>query len=133
MAHYPDRSLTIAVLTNAETGQPGRIEEAVARTALGLPLLAVKDLPLTDEERARYVGTYELPDVGMELRVYVDGDALMSHVEGQPAVRLRYQGDDVFIPTFDDRVRLVFDVEGGKATGFVLHQGGASFQARRMD
>jgi len=133
MAHYPDRDLTIAVLTNAEGGQPARIEEALARTALGLPLLVVKDLPLTDEERSRYVGTYELPDVDLELRVFVDGEQLMARAEGQSAFRLKYQGDDVFIASFDDRSRLVFDVEGDTATGFVLEQGGATLQARRMD
>lgn len=133
MAHYPERDLTIVVLTNAETGKPGQIEEALARTVFGLPLLAVKDLPLTDEERERYTGTYELPAVDMELRIFVEDGALMAQAPDQPAFRLRNQGNDTFIPAFDDHVRMVFRRDGGAVTGFVLQQGGASFEARRMD
>jgi hypothetical protein len=87
---------------------------------------AVRDLPLTAEEMARYEGTYtlQLGPQTLDIRVFVQDGRLMSQATGQSAFGLRAQGDHAFIPTFSDEVRLVFTVENGRATGVTLHQDG---------
>lgn len=87
---------------------------------------AVRDLPLTAEEMARYEGTYtlQLGPQTMDLRVFAQDGKLMAQATGQSAFPLRNQGGHVFIPTFSDEARLVFNVENGRATGVTLHQDG---------
>ena len=136
LAHYPDDGITVAVLTNSGSGQPNAIEAVVARTALSLgPPPNVVDLPLTSQEMARYEGTYrlELPNgATLDLRIFADGDRLMSQATGQGANRIRYQGDDVFVPTFDDTVQIVFEVDGDRAAALTLFQGGGEFRGERV-
>ncbi|HEX5726370.1 MAG TPA: serine hydrolase, partial [Longimicrobiaceae bacterium] len=88
---------------------------------------AVRDLPLTAAEMARYEGTYtlQLGPRTLDLRIFVQDGRLMSQATGQGAFRLRHQGEHAFVPDFDDEVRLVFTVESGRAAGVTLHQGGA--------
>lgn len=93
----------------------------------------VRDLALSAEDIGRYEGTYLLA-VGertLELRIFAEDDRLKSQAAGQDVSPLRYQGDHVFVPDFDDTVRLVFTVEDGRATGVVLHQGGGRFTGER--
>jgi D-alanyl-D-alanine-carboxypeptidase/D-alanyl-D-alanine-endopeptidase len=105
-------------------GAPTRRDEASA----------VRDLPLTPEETARYEGTYTLAAGGrtLPLRVFVQDGRLMAQATGQEAFPLRNQGDHVFIPTFDDEVRLVFTMENGRAASVTLHQGGQAIQGARQ-
>ncbi|HEU0299289.1 MAG TPA: serine hydrolase, partial [Longimicrobium sp.] len=93
----------------------------------------VRDLPLTAEEMARYEGTYTL-GMGqrtLEVRVFAQDGKLVAQAAGQEGFPLRYQGDHVFIPSFDDQVRLVFTVENGRATGVTLYQNGAEIPGTR--
>jgi len=94
---------------------------------------AIPDLPLTAEDRARYEGTYtlRLGEQSMELRIFSQDGRLMSQATGQSAFRLRAQGNHVFIPDFDDEVRLVFTVENGRAVSTMLHQGGREITGQR--
>ena len=135
LAHYPDDGLTVAVLTNSGSGDPGVIEDALARTALGIPLQLVEDLPLTDEEMRRYTGRYVLRTGEEELpiRVYVEGGDLFAQAEGQSPSRLLYQGEDVFIPDFSSAVRIVFRGEGRQADVLILQQGGAEYRGERVN
>jgi hypothetical protein len=90
----------------------------------------IVELPLSGEQRALYVGTYDLGQ--MELEVFEQGDSLMVRATGQQEVRLRYLGDHVFVgaPPADD-VRLTFEIEGDRAVAFVLDQGGQTIRAPR--
>lgn len=94
---------------------------------------AIPDPTLTAEELARYEGTYTLSSQGrtLDLRVFAQEGRLMSQATGQEGFRLRSQGNHVFIPDFDDEVRLVFTVENGRATGLTLHQGGQAIPGTR--
>lgn len=98
------------------------------------PPPAVVDLPLAAEEMARYEGTYALGLGGrtLELRVFVQEGKLIGQAAGQEGFPLRSQGDHVFIPIFDDNVRLVFTVENGRATAVTLYQNGAVIPGPRM-
>ena len=94
---------------------------------------AVRDLPLTAEEMARYEGTYTLRmgERTLDVRIFAQGGRLMSQAAGQGAFGLRNQGDHVFIADFDNAVRLVFTMENGRATGVTLHQGGREIPGTR--
>ena len=97
------------------------------------PAPEARDLPLTAEEMARYAGTYTLRpgQRTMEVRIFVEGGRLMSQATGQDAFRLHAQGGHVFVPDFDDEVRVVFTVQDGRATGMVLHQAGQQVPGTR--
>jgi len=131
LAYFPDDGVTVAVLDNTEDASPGRLADHLARVALGVPLPVVRDLPLSAAERALYVGSYALGP--MTLRVFEQGDALLAQATGQGADRLRSQGRHVFVPTFDENVRIEFEVAGDRATGLVLHQGGRVLRAARTN
>jgi D-alanyl-D-alanine-carboxypeptidase/D-alanyl-D-alanine-endopeptidase len=91
----------------------------------------VRDLPLTPEETARYEGTYTLQagERTLDLRVFVQNGRLMAQATGQGSSPLRYQGEHVFVPSFE--AHLVFTVENGRATAVTLHQGGREFPGPR--
>ncbi|MFW6198961.1 MAG: serine hydrolase [Gemmatimonadota bacterium] len=131
LTHYPDADLDIVVLSNTNGAHPGRIEETVARWALGIDVPVVRDEALAAGETETYVGVYELRP-GFELTISVRDGQLMSQATGQPGFRLRAQGDHVFIPTFDDNVRVEFSVDGNRAESLVLYQAGQEIEARRV-
>ena len=94
---------------------------------------AIRDLPLTVQELARYEGTYTFPmgERALELRVFVQDGRLMAQPGPQQPTRLRAQGDHAFIPEADDEIRLVFTVENGRAVGATLHQAGRQTRGTR--
>lgn len=94
----------------------------------------VLDRPVTAEDIARYEGAYLLVigERTLELRIFPQDGRLVSQAAGQRVAPLRYQGDHVFVPDFDDSVRLVFTVEGDRATAVTLHQGGGVFRGDRQ-
>ncbi len=124
LAWFPEDSTVVAVLINTESNATA-VAERADRIALGLPLPVVRDLPTDSATRARFAGTYDLSAIGLKLRVFPLGDSLMGQATGQPAFRLLWQGDSVFVASFDPSVRLEFTVASGQATGVTLHQGGA--------
>lgn len=135
LAHYPDDGLTTVVLTNAGGGDPGRLEEALARTAFGLPLIVVKNLPLTAGQIEMYAGEYRLVmgENTLELRVFGEEGMLKAQATGQNVTELRFQGEHTFIPDFDDEVRLVFHVDDeGRADSLTLFQGGGEVVGTRV-
>ncbi len=98
------------------------------------PAPEVRDVPVTEEEIARYEGTYllEVGDRTLPLRIFGRDGILVSQAEGQREAPLRYQGDHVFVPDFDERVRLVFTVEDDRSTSVTLFQGGREFRGDRQ-
>jgi len=131
MSHYPDDDLDLVVLSNTGGPHAGQVAETIARWALGIDVVVVKDEPLSAEELSVYEGVYQIrPE--LELSVLVRDGQLFSRATGQGEFRLRAQGAHWFIPTFDDNVRLIFIVEEGRATGLTLHQGGQTIEAPRV-
>lgn len=129
MAYYPDADLSIAVLVNTNTPKAETVQDAVARGALGMDRVVPTDLPLTAEQRAQYVGTYDLGPV--EVRVFEDGERLILQPVGQAPARLLSQGEDVFLAEAGGGVRIEFRIEGGRATGLTLFQGSQQLDGER--
>lgn len=130
VAYYPDEELTVVALVNLNGPTADEVAESAARLALGVEMPEVADLPLAEEERRRYVGTYDVEV--LELEVFEEDGELMAQGEGQPAFRLLYQGDHEFRASFDSAVRLVFTVEEDRAESVTLHQGGMRFEGPRL-
>lgn len=149
LAHYPgeagpDDDLTVAVLANSDAAPTGRVEETLARAALGIPEPEVADLPVPADLGRRVTGRYL---IGGELPAEIrsrDG-TLFAQAEGQREWRMLYQGTRetdagraaVFRAEFDPgAVRLDFLLSGdpgAPSPAFVLHQGGSTVRAERME
>lgn len=136
-AWFPDDSLSITVLPNAEGARPDRLLNAVARVAFGIPLeQPPQPVSLSATELARYAGQYglQLPNgTSLPMRIWVDGSRLMSQATGQGPIALIPYGHDVFGADFDSSVRLTFTVVGDHASKFTLHQGGGILTATRTE
>lgn len=130
LSWHPTDSIGVVVLVNTTPGHTAQIHEPIARAALGLARRVVQDLPLDSAQRARYVGTYQLPS--LEVRVFDSDGVLMTQATGQGVLRMKYQGDDTFLLDTPQEIRLVFQLEGEQAGGFTLYQGGATVPARRI-
>jgi len=135
LAYYPNDDLTIVVLANGPTNT-GRVQEDIARAVLGLPAREsprVEEQPLSAEQRAQYVGTYDLaPALPLQVKVYEQGERLMAQATGQGTIPLFYQGGHRFAGPPGSGIELEFTVTNGVATSFTLHQGGGEFEARRL-
>lgn len=135
-AYLPDDRLSVTVLTNSGSASSDFLAQQVERAALGIPLLRMpKRVALTEAERRRYVGEYEmtLPNGRtLPLAVTDDGHRLEARVRGQDPFEMIPFGHDVFGARFDPTLRITFALENGHATGFTLVQGGLTIPARRV-
>jgi CubicO group peptidase (beta-lactamase class C family) len=131
LAHYPEADLHIAVLANSENANTALIEQRIARVVLGLSADTVKDLPLDETAAQKYVGEYALGQ--LTVRVFLEGGKLMIQPTGQPAFRIRFQGDHRFIPTFSDDISVEFNMYGARASSVVLYQGGRPMTVKRVE
>jgi CubicO group peptidase (beta-lactamase class C family) len=136
-AWFPDDSLSVTILPNAESARPDRLLNAVARLALGVPPeQPPKPVTLSAAELARYAGQYslQLPNgATLPMRVWVDGNRLMSQATGQGPIALTPYGHDVFGADFDSSVRLTFTLVGDHASKFTLQQSGVTMNAARTE
>lgn len=130
LGRYPDDSLSVLVLINSDVASTGPIVKAVTRRALGLPVEEVKDVAIDAAELVRYFGVYALGP--LQLRIFEEGGKLTGQATGQGPIQLLYQGEHAFVAALDHGIRLVFDIQDGRATGLTLYQGGAVVPAKRM-
>lgn len=131
MAYYPDEGLATAVLVNTNTPKAQAVQQAVARAALGLERIVPTNLPLTAEQRAQYLGTYDAGPI--QLRIYEEGERLLLQPSGQSTARLLFQGDAVFLADVGRETRIEFRVEEGRATALTLYQGSQQLEAQRIE
>jgi CubicO group peptidase (beta-lactamase class C family) len=139
LVHYPDDSLYIAVLANTSPAPSTEVADNIARTIFGMPLRSGPEprteLATTAEERAKYVGSYSMvqPDgTRRTVRVAEENGALVLQPEGQRAMRLVRHGENTFGIAGQASGRVLFDVSGGKATGFQIDRGARPLEATRI-
>lgn len=129
LSYYPRADVAIAVLSNSGSAPSDQIERAIARKVFGIPAPVVRDLPLGAAERARYLGVYDTGGLG-ELPVVEEGERLRI---GAPLnVTLLHQGDHTFAARGNPEMRVVFRLEGDRATSLTLTAGGSDIEARRV-
>ncbi len=137
LAHYPERAVAVAVMSNASRVRPTvqRMERVVAAAALGLELPddSVAEIPISADAASRYAGTFavQLPGRTIELRTFLDEGVLTAQPGGQSTFRLSYQGEDEFVVTDKPEIRLAFVMEDDRAAGVTLHQHGRTFEGER--
>jgi len=119
------------VLFNSDGANPNRLAALLAGSVLGVDIPVIADLPTTAEIRARYIGTYDLGPIA--LRVFEQQGQLWAQGTDQPENRLLFQGGHEFRLAADPSVRLVFEMEGARAARFILHQGGGTLSAPRVN
>ena len=133
-AYFPNDSLSVTVLTNSGAANPGYLMRNVARAALGLPLdRPPAPVALSFAERARYAGRYEIVRPGgapIGVTVTNAADTLTLQVRGDRIALIPY-GHDTFGEADDPSVRIVFTLDGPRASGFRLVTAGDTLQARR--
>ena len=115
-------------------GAVGYLLRQVARAALGAPLeVPPTVVPLTAADRARYAGVYalSLPAGARDFTVAEVGDGLTGQPAGQNPVPLLHYGNHTFGASFDPSLRVVFTIEGGRATRMTLVQGGQQIDGPR--
>ena len=130
----PSAELSVTVLTNSGGAPADELVKQLVRAALGAPLKQrPAEVPLAAAERARYVGVYalELPNGARDFTVAIEGDHLTGQLAGQQALPMLHFGNHVFGAEFDPNLRLVFTVDGDKASKVTLQQGGGTFPGLR--
>jgi CubicO group peptidase (beta-lactamase class C family) len=130
----PSAELSITVLTNSGSARSSDLLRQLGRAALGVPLdRPPPTVPLAATDRRRYVGVYALDFAGTvrEFTVAEAGDQLTGQMTGQGANQIRHLGNHTFGVSFDPAVRLVFTVDGDRATKMTLVQGGRRIEGAR--
>jgi hypothetical protein len=85
--------------------------------------------PLTAEQRAVYIGRYDLGPATLE--VFEEDGRLRVRGTG-PTVTLVWRGSDTFVVNVDGSVRLVFEVVDGRAEHVTVHDTGGRFSGPRV-
>jgi len=130
----PDVELSVTVLANSGRAPVGRLLRQLTLAALGRPLdQPAKEVPLPAADRAKYVGVYALalPNGPRDFTIAQDGDHLTAQLAGQIATPILFYGNDTFGMRFDPALRLIFEVEGGRALKVVLLQNGGRYEGMR--
>jgi hypothetical protein len=128
--HYPDDSLTIAVLLNTdgfETESASAIEAKVARVMLGIPEPTFGEVALTATQRDALCGTFEHFEEGKVSRFerYVESGRLMErNVASGEAYPLRHLGDGVFGDPEWGEMRLISELSEVPARVITTTTGG---------
>lgn len=125
----PDDGITVAVLSNSDAMNPGKVADSVARLALGLAVFEPKDLAMSPADVARFSGEFAFDGIPLEIRFFERGGQFWAQATGQKEARLLYQGEGEFRASFDAAVKFVFVKDS--ADSFVLHQGGRTMPANR--
>jgi CubicO group peptidase (beta-lactamase class C family) len=126
-ARFPEKRLSVFVLSNAGDNGSGRVSDGVARLVLGTKEAEQTEIKLTEEQLKPLVGTFNLPD-GRVLETKATGPQLTAQVTGQPAFPIYPESPTKF---FFKVVKASIEFklgEDGKATGATLRQGGATIE-----
>ena len=120
------------VLAHGSRLDAASVARAVTRAVFDIPAPEVADLPLSEAEIERYVGTYQ---VGCTTLVIAEQDGqLVLQSEPHGRVALLHQGGHVFLGADEVDVRLTFLVgDSERASGFELEEFGSSSRATRFE
>lgn len=129
LAAIPATDTTIVVVARGDVDVV-RLVDAVARTVLGTAAPEVRDLELSDAERASYVGDYYAGCTSYPI-VAENGHLVLVHPLRGRRLRLLHQGDGTFVAADDPEVKLVFEHDDGRVVAFVLTEHGVRLRAVR--
>ncbi|MCH9646790.1 MAG: PQQ-binding-like beta-propeller repeat protein [Deltaproteobacteria bacterium] len=110
-------------LARAQSEDHTAIAEFLAPKVAALPAEEVTEVEEPLEVLEGRVGTYRNEEVGMTIKISLDGETLQAQAEGQDALSLRPEGKGVYGARGMAAVSLKFLGRGGLSEGFVLSQG----------
>jgi len=125
LSYYPDDDLTVAVLTNSGSANPGVLESRIARAILGIEEQVVEVLPLEPADAALYVGVYN-PGRGPIRVLLVDGELRAL------GAALQRVGEHEFVVDSDPYRVITFTVEDGQAVSLTMQREGPETVAPRV-
>lgn len=128
MACYPDDQLVVAVLASCPSAPVARIEEDLARLALGMSAKRVLDLPLASA--SPFTGAYQIGTT--RVRILERAGRLVLQ-DPERELELAWQGALAFVARTDASIQLLFQLDEQRASGFELRQNGTTQRALRMD
>jgi hypothetical protein len=111
-----------AVAAPAHLAAPG--------TSLDQPAKEVP-LPAADRTKSLGVNALALPSGPRDFTIAEDEGHLTAQLAGQIANPILFYGDDTFGMRFDPALRLIFEVEDGRAVRVVLLQNGGRYPGMR--
>ena len=135
LMHDPDRDITVAVLANLNGGQAGDLGAKLMTLARGgeVTLQSEREAAQNDPAvLADYEGTYALSP-SFKIRVFIEGDKLMTQATGQSAFQLFAQEgeeDFFFLKVVDAQVRFNRD-DTGDVGSLTLYQNGQEITGAR--
>ncbi len=125
LSHYPDEDLTVVVLTNTTSANPGPLESRIARAVLDIPERRATTVDLSEEELQVYTGTYDPGRSPIEVSIE-DGILVAA------GSRLRPIGNHVFLSAVDDYREITFTLSNGKAVNLRIEREGHVTEAPRV-
>lgn len=127
LALYPEEDLGIAVLINSGSGQPGLLENRIARAVLGMEQPVVEEIEVPESDLERCAGTFDAGRSPVTVR-FEDGSL---HGFGE---RLAPVGPGVFHPGGNPFTRIVCESgpEGGDAPALTVTSGGVTTRYPRV-
>lgn len=134
---FPDDDLSIAVISNGEPINAGKIAREIALAALGVQKTATGDVAITADLMRRIAGQYRFDDAPFwDVKIWEEGGNAMvqASAEGQGPFAILWQGPDVsggneFRASFDPEVKMIFAEDGGS---FTLFQGDGRMTVKRV-
>lgn len=126
--------LTVAVLANQNTPAADRIGKDLVALYLGKdvkPRPVLTEVKLPAQKLDSVAGQYELRP-GFVLKVWREGEQLMTQATGQGKLPIQASAEDQFYSTLVD-ARITFQRgPDGKVTQLTLHQGGREMVGKRI-
>lgn len=106
---------SITLLSHAKAGGAPAQSVREYLESLGDADMALPIVPLTETERAAYLGSYGFGLAGQQLVVGASGESLFVERVGVAKRTIRYVGSNEFRPAGGESVRLRFAIQNGKA------------------
>ena len=134
LIHGERNDLVVVVLSNVSGPATNQLADDLFKIVHGDKVEVISDrkvIHLTPATLERYAGYYEFPN-GDLMRVWRDGDGLVTKRQGEPAVAIFPQTEHDFFARVVD-VQITFEEHGGAAAELVQHQNGKDHPAKRLD
>lgn len=134
LIHGERNNLVVVVLSNVGGPATDQLADDLFKIVHGDKIEVISDrkvIHLTTATLEQYEGYYEFPN-GDVMRVWRDGDRLVTQLQAEPAVEIFPQSEHDFFAKVVD-VQITFEGHGGAAAEFVLHQNGKDHLAKRVD
>ena len=126
LSYYPEDELTVVVLANTGSADPGVLETRIARLMLGIPDAPIVEVELSSAELEMYAGAYNPGRAPIAVRL-VDGELRMR------GARLVPLGDHRFVMESDPYAPITFTMEDDIAVSMTLEREGSTTVAPRVD